>query len=63
MVEISCDILLKTPDAILIFDGSNKVWLPLSTVDQLTLPQWEGSEILGATIEVKEWKAKQAGLI
>lgn len=62
-VEVECDILGMTDRAAFIFDGDTEVWIPLSLLNLDTLPEYEGYRINGVTIEVKEWKAVEEGLV
>lgn len=51
--EIACEVIHQTKDAVLIFDGGKKAWIPRSHID----------EIRESSIVIPEWLAMEKELI
>lgn len=54
IVDISCEIRVRRPKAILIYDGAIECWLPLSLVE---------IDEDGGTVAMPEWLAQREGLV
>lgn len=54
LVDIACEISVRTPKAIRIFDGDITEWVPLSQVE---INEDDG------TVTMPEWLAKEKGFI
>jgi len=58
------EVVVDDPDkhAILVDDGSNRVWIPRSTIHRLEYDHRPGKEKM-ASLGVPEWLAKSKGMI
>ena len=57
-VELFIQVIHETDDALLVDDGTKRVWLPTSQIYSIE-EEREGY----ATIEIPEWLAEKKGLI
>jgi len=58
-VEITVDILKRTPMAILVDDGDVQEWIPLSLIEE----EPEKGDVLGVEISIPEWLAIDKGFV
>ena len=58
LIDITCTIRQETERAIMIDDGVNRVWLPLSQIEVEIRPEKNCS-----VVTLPEWLAKDKGLI
>jgi hypothetical protein len=59
MIGVFGTIIAETDNAILLFDGIEEVWLPLSQIEYNPSAK-EGTD---TTVEIPEWLAYEKGLI
>lgn len=59
-VDIECEIVKITPEAVLINDGDTEAWLPLQYAETDELGFVEGHKCV---ITIPEWLAQDRGLI
>lgn len=64
-VEIFCEIIRETPNALLINEGDEQCWIPKSQIIDMerTIRNTHRGQHDTATITIPEWMAKAKGLI
>ncbi len=60
-VEISCEILHITENAVLVYDGVNECWIPKRYITDAYRLKAQSNKAV--EIEVEEWIAKEKDLI
>ena len=65
-IEIAMEIIFLSDNAMLVTDGDSEDWLPYSLCldedgDDITRETYSKNSTV--TLQIKEWKAKQMGLI
>lgn len=58
LIEVECEVHLTTAKAIQIYDGTSKVWIPLSQIHD----QCEDEDGNITSIFITEWLATEKGL-
>ena len=68
-IEIAVEVRAWTDKAILVFDGDDEVWIPVSQVEECEdwcLMDWSGRHAWSKkteTITIPEWLAEEKGLV
>jgi hypothetical protein len=61
-VEISVEVVATTPNAVLVNDGDNEVWIPNSQIhDDSEI--FVGSAYVKGWLRIPEWLATKKGLV
>ncbi len=58
-VEIDVSVCARTPNAIQVYDGNKKTWIPRSQISDYTGDSMDNAE----SIFIPEWMAIEKGLI
>lgn len=58
-VEIDCEVIAETQDALLVSDGKQEVWIPRSQISDYG----EDDRLNITSIFISEWLANKKGLI